>query len=95
MATLRFSAVTPSGVAIDQPADSVTLPTAAGEITVLPNHIPLVSVLKPGTVTVRSGEKAQTYSVTGGFIQVTGEETVVLAESAEAVGRAKRVNQES
>jgi F-type H+-transporting ATPase subunit epsilon len=95
MPTLRFSAVTPAGVAVDQTADSVTLPTAAGEITVLPNHIPLVSILKPGTVTVRTGDKAQEFTVTGGFIQVTGDETVVLAETAEAVGRSKRVNQES
>jgi F-type H+-transporting ATPase subunit epsilon len=95
MPTLRFSAVTPSGVATSQPADSVTLPTAAGEITVLPSHIPLVSVLIPGIVTVRTGEKEQEFTVTGGFIQVTGDETVILAETAEPTGRGKRARQES
>lgn len=81
--TLRFAAVTPSGAVHDQPADSVTLPTTAGEITVLPNHIPVVSVIKPGLVTVRVGEKEHHYTVSGGFIQVTATETVVLADSAE------------
>lgn len=87
MGTLRFAAVTPSGAVVDQPADSVTLPTTAGEITVLPSHIPLVSVLKPGVVTVRHGERSLRYTVSGGFIQVTGEETVVLADSAEPARR--------
>ena len=82
MGTLRFAAVTPSGAVVDQPADSVTVPTTAGEITVLPSHIPLVSVLKEGIVTVRTGERSQRYNVSGGFVQVTGEETVVLADSA-------------
>lgn len=92
---LQFQAVTPGGAVAEQEADSVTLPTADGEITVLPHHIPLVSVLIPGVVTVRSGEQNRHYAVSSGFIQVTGEAVTVLADTAERsdaidVARAER-----
>lgn len=83
MATLTFSAVTPGGTAVSEDCESVTLPTADGEITVLPHHIPLVSVLIPGVVTYRNGTKESHLAVAGGFVQVTGEAVIVLADTAE------------
>lgn len=40
----------PEGVIFNGDVEKITLPTEDGAITVLPNHIPLVSVLKPGVV---------------------------------------------
>lgn len=55
-----------------------------GEITILPNHIPLVSALVPGTVMVRKSGQEQYLAVSGGFIEVRGgNEVVVLADTAE------------
>ncbi len=88
MATTSFSAVTAEGVTAEREAASVTVPTADGEITVLANHIPLVSVLVPGVVTVRSAtdqsaEDAEHLAVSGGFLQVTATSVTVLADTAE------------
>jgi F-type H+-transporting ATPase subunit epsilon len=63
----------------DGAALSVTLPTAAGEITVLPHHEPLVTTLKPGTITVREtlGEPKQ-FDIESGVLEVSGNRAVVL-----------------
>lgn len=79
----RFTVVTPEGAVTEQPAESVTLPTLDGEITVLANHIPLVSVLVPGVVTVRHGENEEHLAVSGGFVQVSAGEVRLLADTAE------------
>ncbi len=55
-----------------------------GEITILPNHIPLVAALVPGTAVVRTKGTEQLLAVSGGFIEVRpGSEVVVLADTAE------------
>ncbi len=80
---IGFAAVTAEGVVAEAEADSVTIPTKDGEITVLPNHIPLVSVLVPGVVTYRHADQQQHLSVTGGFVQVTASQVTLLADAAE------------
>lgn len=62
----------------------VTVPTREGEITVLPQHMPLVSVLVPGIIELinKDGEK-KVMSVSGGFIEVLRNKVVILADTAE------------
>ena len=50
---MNFQLITLAGVKYAADVYSVQLPTASGEETVLPNHEPLMSVLKPGVITVR------------------------------------------
>lgn len=63
--------------------DSVSIPTVDGEITVLPNHIPLSTILKHGELTIRKGSEARPYAVSGGFIEVQPHQLVILADTAE------------
>ncbi|MBU1029276.1 F0F1 ATP synthase subunit epsilon, partial [Patescibacteria group bacterium] len=49
---LIFELTTPERVVEKKEVDGITVPTQAGEITVLPGHIPLVSSLKPGMITL-------------------------------------------
>lgn len=67
---IQFEITTPERVVYKDEIDSVTIPTKEGEITVLPNHIPLVAILKPGVLVVRKGEKENYMAVSGGFIEV-------------------------
>jgi len=63
----------------DGAAVSATLPTAAGEITVLPHHEPLVTTLKPGVITVRTSiEEPKTFDVESGVLEMSGNRAVVL-----------------
>ena len=63
----------------DGPARSVTVPGSAGEMTILPNHEPLISTLKKGSITVRiPNAEEKTFPVENGVIETAGERTVVL-----------------
>ena len=63
----------------DGPAISATLPGTAGEMTVLPNHEPLISTLKEGKITVRiPNQEAKVFPITGGVLEISGERAVVL-----------------
>lgn len=80
---LKFEIITPERLVLEETVDQVTLPTAEGEITVLPNHIPLIAVLKPGEVVAKKGKEEIAMSCSGGFIEVTPEKVLVLADTAE------------
>ena len=61
--------------------ESATLPTPMGEITVLDNHIPLISLVSPGSVRyTRSGDE-QSLSLAGGVLEVRTENEVVILAS--------------
>ena len=63
----------------DAAAESATLPTSAGEITILPHHEALVTTLKAGTITVdvTAGE-SKTFAITGGVLECSNNRVVVL-----------------
>jgi len=83
--TLQFSIITTEKVVYQKEVIAVTLPTTSGEITVLPDHIPLVSVIKTGAVRVtESGGEKNTLAVSGGILEVRKSgEVVVLAKRSE------------
>ena len=82
--TLHFEIVTPEKVVLKQEALQVTVPTKQGEITVLPNHIPLVASLMPGVIEIMKTDRSlDTMAVSGGFIEVLPDKVVILADTAE------------
>ncbi|MBT6254273.1 ATP synthase F1 subunit epsilon [Candidatus Uhrbacteria bacterium] len=96
--TIQFSIVTPERIIMSQTVDSVSVMTSTGEITVLPNHAPLVSELKPGELKLIVDGKEELLAVSTGFIEVRDKgEVVILADTAdraeeldiEAINKAK------
>lgn len=82
MLTIRV--VTPDGVTFNDTVDEVIVPTTTGEISILTNHIPLVSVLAPGELRVKKGDQEIPMVVSHGIIEIRpGNEVYVLADSAE------------
>ncbi|MEI6596672.1 MAG: F0F1 ATP synthase subunit epsilon [bacterium] len=81
---IKFEIVTPERVVLKEEILQITIPTKAGEITVLPNHIPLVSSLIPGVIHIkkRNGED-EIMSISGGFLEVLKDKVVILADTAE------------
>ncbi|MFH1232896.1 MAG: ATP synthase F1 subunit epsilon [Patescibacteria group bacterium] len=81
---INFEIVTPERVVLKEEILQITLPTKAGEITVLPNHIPLVSSLMPGVIYIKkkNGE-SEIMSISGGFLEVSKNKVVILADTAE------------
>ncbi len=81
--TTELSVVTATGTVAEGPVLSVTIPTTDGEITVLPEHAPIVSVIRPGVITTRTEKDEQHLAVSGGFLRVSGESVTILADTAE------------
>ncbi len=66
--------------------DIVVLPGSAGEMGILPNHAPVLTVLQFGVIRVRcKGQEDQFFTVTGGFAEVQPDQVTVLADAAENV----------
>lgn len=88
---LKLKIVTPEKLILEEMVDSVTLPTTEGEITILPEHIPLISTLSSGDIVARSGGEEIPMAVVGGFIETKSNEkgeteVAILADFAEHVG---------
>lgn len=80
---IKFEITTPERVVYSEEIDEVVLPTMMGEIGVLPNHIPLVSILKAGELRVKNNGQEESIAVSGGFIEVRPDKVLVLADTAE------------
>ena len=81
---LKLEIVTPERRVVDAEVDSVTVPTASGEVGILPAHAPLVSALKPGILAYNVKGQAQRLAVSGGFVEVNTDKVAVLVDTAEA-----------
>lgn len=82
--TIKFEVATPEKVVYKNQIRQVTLPAIEGDITVLPNHIPLVSLLKPGVAMLKMLDGQIEYlAIQGGFVEISVNKVVVLADTAE------------
>lgn len=84
---MNFELVTLDGVKFRAQAYSVILPTASGEITVLPHHEPLLSLLVPGVITIRRNANDPDYHLEhfatyGGVVEITSDGARVLVDEA-------------
>ncbi|MFH0951917.1 MAG: ATP synthase F1 subunit epsilon [Patescibacteria group bacterium] len=83
MPNLKLTITTPERIIFDDTIDQISLPTTTGEITVLPHHIPLISLLQPGEARIIKGAEEIVMAVSGGFIEVQPQHVTVLADTAE------------
>ena len=83
---LKLEIVTPEKKVVETEADSVTVPTASGEVGILPNHAPLISALKPGILSYTQRGTTERIAIAGGFVEVSNDKVSVLAGSAETSG---------
>jgi len=87
---IKLKIVTPERLVLEEMVDQVSIPTTLGEITIMPDHIPLITDLTSGdVVAVIKGEHIP-FAVVGGFLEVKKgkddmTEVAVLADFAEHV----------
>lgn len=85
MKLLDFELTTPERVVVRAKVRQVSIPTTEGEITVLPDHLPLVAPIQSGELRVveENGEE-MLLAVSGGFVTVhPGNRLAILADTAE------------
>ena len=80
--TLRLEIVTPEAKAYSEDVDMVVIPGRDGELGVYPQHVPLLTTIKPGELRVFKGGTQTSLAVGDGFAEITGEAISVLTDMA-------------
>jgi F-type H+-transporting ATPase subunit epsilon len=83
MAKLRLDIVTAEETVYSDEVDVLVAPGAEGEIAILPHHAGLLTLLQPGVMLIRKGDEETPLAVSGGFLEVTNDRVIVLADTAE------------
>jgi F-type H+-transporting ATPase subunit epsilon len=88
---LGVNLVTPKGVVAHTDTDSVQAPGELGEFELLPGHVPLLTALKAGVLTIGAKQRAR-YAVSSGYLRIDPAGAVeILVEQAVS---AKDINTE-
>ena len=90
MSTIRLKVITPRKVIIDREVDFVSVPTTDGEITILPHHIRLFSLLVEGIVKIKKDDNEDVLAIGGGYLETNGETVTVLVSRAYGQGEIDR-----
>ena len=80
--TLRLEIVTPEAKAYSEDVEMVVLPGSDGELGVYPQHVPVLTTLKPGELRVFKGGSETSLAVGEGFAEITGDAISVLTDMA-------------
>jgi len=83
MSSLLLEVVTPERKVYAQEVSMVTVKGIAGELGILPNHIPLVTPLRIAPIRAKKDGGEDVIAVHGGFMEVRKDKVVILAEAAE------------
>ena len=70
---------------------SVTVPTTDGEITILPHHVHLFSLLVEGNCQNKNGENEDDLAIGGGYLETNGETVTVLVSRAYGQGEIDKI----
>lgn len=92
MNTLQLEIVTPEKRAYSEEVSHVVLPAFEGEMDVLPQHVSMVVMIKPGEIRAVHQGKPIDLAVGEGFAEITGSKVTVLTDvalSAEQIDEGK------
>ncbi len=85
-ATLKLEIVTPEATTYSEDVDMVTLPGVEGEMGIFPMHVPLMTQIVPGEVSVRKNGQDYFLAVGEGFVEITGTRVAILTDMAVKAG---------
>jgi F-type H+-transporting ATPase subunit epsilon len=84
--TFHLQVFTPERKDLDMQAASLVVPASDGELGVLANHAPMMSLLGEGQMRARDAEgKTREYRLSGGFLEVHANKATVLTDELTAV----------
>ncbi|MDQ3244919.1 MAG: ATP synthase F1 subunit epsilon [bacterium] len=87
---LKLKIVTPERLILEELVESETMPTTEGEVTILPDHVPMIAGLKSGDIVAKNNDEYIPMALVGGFVEVKKNtdgitEVAILADFAEHV----------
>lgn len=75
---INLKIITLEGVFFSGDVSEIILPTDTGQITILPGHIPLISKIKEGKITIRTEIEERKYKISSGVLEVRPKSEVYL-----------------
>ncbi len=89
---VKLEIVSPERLLLSEKVSEVVIPATEGEMTVMANHAPTMTTIRPGIVTVKAIDgKVTRYVVFGGFADILPTGCTLLAESAVPADEIDRV----
>jgi len=83
--TLKLEIITPDATAYSEDVDMVTLPGVEGQMSVFPQHVPLMTQMVPGEIIVRKDGHDYYLAVGEGLVEIAGDHVAILTDLAIAV----------
>ena len=83
MASLQLEIVTAERALFDGQVDLIVAPGIEGQLAILPNHAPLMTILQAGELRYRVAGDDSYLMVSGGYMEVTRDRVTILADAAE------------
>jgi len=83
MATLRLEIVTAERAIYSDDVDMIVAWGLEGQLSILPHHAPLMTMLQPGELIVKKDNEEFYHAVSGGFLEVRPDKVIVLADACE------------
>ena len=85
---MQVTVISPEASMFDGEGDAVVAPAFDGEVGILPNHAPFMTLLGEGTLTVRQAGSVNRFRVRGGFLQVVDNRVRIVAEHVQGESHA-------
>jgi len=82
--TLKLEIVTPDGTVYSEDAEMVTLPGVEGQMGIYPRHVPLLTQMVPGEISVSKAGQEYFLAVGEGLVEVTADHVALLTDMAVA-----------
>jgi len=107
MTNLKLRIITPQKIVLEEEVLSISLPTPNGEITILPHHINLFSLLTEGIIKFKKQNTEDYLAIGGGYLETDGNTVNILVSRAygqdeidekltvEAINKARNILKES
>ena len=93
--SVELEIVSPDKLLLSRDVEMVVIPASEGDIGVLPNHSPMIVLLRGGTIAIHEGGRVtDRLYVSGGFAEITPERCTVLADEAVPTGELSRAEGE-
>ncbi len=83
--------ISPESILISEKVNSVTIPSFEGEMTILVDHIPLITFLRPGIIKV-DGSKQNQFFVEEGTVEFSNNTLIILSSTITSLENLKHQN---
>ena len=82
--TLKLEIVTPGATIYSEDVNMVTLPAVEGQIGIYPHHVPLMTRIVPGEISVRKDGQDNFLAVGEGLVEITSRRVAIVTDMAVA-----------